>query len=93
MALVRVYCGLASAEPSREAFYQDAYAVVGARIGAQSLSGHLKIEVWARNLFNQRAWAVLNNTTLQPGFLGRPGSISGYVTDPRSVGVTLTGMW
>jgi outer membrane receptor protein involved in Fe transport len=74
----------ASAAPSAN-FTQDAYAVVGARIGAQSLSGNLKLEIWARNLFDQRSWSVLNSTTLQPG------SISGFVTDPRSFGVTLTG--
>lgn len=88
----RAYVG-ASADPARQDFYQDAYAVVGARIGAQTLNGNYKIEVWARNLFNQRAWSILNNTTLQPGFGGTPGSISGFVIDPRSVGVTLTGAW
>ena len=76
----------ASATPSAN-FSQDAYAVVGARIGVQSLSGHIRVEVWARNLFDQRAWSILNNTTLQPG------SISGFVIDPRSVGITLTGAW
>jgi outer membrane receptor protein involved in Fe transport len=88
----RAYVG-ASADPARQDFYQDAYAVVGARIGAQTLNGNYKIEVWARNLFNQRAWSILNNTTLQPGFGGMPGSISGFVIDPRSFGVTLTGAW
>lgn len=68
-------------------FSQDAYAVVGARAGVQTLDGHYRLEVWARNLFDQRSWSILNSTTLQPG------SISGYVTDPRSVGVTLTGAW
>jgi outer membrane receptor protein involved in Fe transport len=76
----------ASASPAGN-FRQEAYAVVGARIGAESLSGNIKVEVWARNLFDQRSWSVLNNTTLQPG------SISGFVTDPRTFGVTLTGMW
>ena len=61
--------------------------MVGARIGVQSLSGNIRIEAWARNLFDQRSWSVLNSTTLQPG------SISGFVIDPRSVGITLTGMW
>ena len=76
----------ASAMPSAN-FSQDAYAVVGARIGAETLDGHYRLEVWARNLFDQRSWSILNSTTLQPG------SISGFVTDPRSVGVTLTGAW
>ena len=76
----------ASATPSPN-FSQEAYAVVGARIGVQSLSGNIRIEAWARNLFDQRSWSVLNSTTLQPG------SISGFVIDPRSVGITLTGMW
>ena len=88
----RAYVG-ASAEPARLDFYQDFYAVVGARIGAQTLNGTYKIEVWARNLFDQRSWSILNNTTLQPGLPGRPGTISGFVIDPRSVGVTLTGAW
>jgi len=81
----RTYIG-ASADPSGN-FRQDAYAVVGARIGAQTLDGHYKLEVWARNLFDQRSWSVLNNTTLQPG------SISGFIIDPRTFGVTLTGAW
>lgn len=76
----------ASAMPSAN-FSQGAYAVVGARVGAQTLDGRYRFEVWARNLFDQRSWSILNSTTLQPG------SISGYVTDPRSVGVTLTGAW
>jgi outer membrane receptor protein involved in Fe transport len=85
----RAYVG-ASANPSPLPpldFRQDAYAVVGARMGAQSLSGNIKFEIWARNLFDQRSWSVLNNTTLQPG------SMSGFVTDPRSFGVTLTSVW
>jgi iron complex outermembrane receptor protein len=76
----------ASATPS-PSFSQDAYAVVGARIGAQAPAKNWRVEVWARNLFNQRAWSVLNSTTLQPG------SISGFVIDPRSAGVTATLAW
>jgi len=87
----KAYIG-ASAEPSGN-FYQDAYAVVGARIGAQSLSGNIRVEVWARNLFDQRSWSILNNTTLQPRTTSGPSSISGYVTDPRSFGMTLTTAW
>jgi outer membrane receptor protein involved in Fe transport len=68
-------------------FQQDAYAVFGMRIGVEAPNRNWRVEFWARNLFNQRAWSVLNNTTLQPG------SISGYVTDPRSVGVTATLAW
>jgi len=68
-------------------FRQDAYATIGARIGAETLNGRFKLEVWARNLLDQRSWSVLNNTTLQPG------SISGFVIDPRTFGVTLTGAW
>ncbi len=55
-------------------FSQDAYAVVGARIGAQTLDGHYRLEVWARNLFDQRSWSILNNTTLQPGIGSRASS-------------------
>lgn len=88
----RAYVG-ASADPARQDFYQDAYAVVGARIGAQTMSGNYRIEVWARNLFNQRSWSILNNTTLQPAIGSVPSTISGFVTDPRSFGVTLTGVW
>jgi iron complex outermembrane receptor protein len=76
----------ASATPSAN-FLQDAYAVFGARIGAEAIDRNWRIELWARNLFNQRAWSILNSTTLQPG------SISGYVTDPRSWGVTATLAW
>jgi outer membrane receptor protein involved in Fe transport len=77
----------ASARPDNDDFYQNSYAVVGARIGAQSMSGSIRLEVWARNLFDQRAWSILNNTTLQPG------SISGFVIEPRTIGVTLAGAW
>jgi outer membrane receptor protein involved in Fe transport len=76
----------ASATPSPN-FRQDRYAVVGARVGAEAPDRNWKIELWARNLFNQRAWSILNNTTLQPG------SISGFVSDPRSMGVTATLAW
>jgi iron complex outermembrane receptor protein len=76
----------ASAAPS-PSFIQDAYAVVGARIGAEAPDKNWRVEVWARNLFNQRAWSILNSTTLQPG------SISGFVIDPRSAGITATLAW
>lgn len=81
----KAYVG-ASGAPAGN-FNQDAYAVVGAQLGVQTLDGHYKLEVWARNLFDQRAWSILNNTTLQPG------SISGYIIDPRTFGITLTGAW
>src|SRR5262249_46687695 len=64
-------------------FLQDAYAVVGGRIGVEAPDRNWAVEIWARNLFNQRAWSILNSTTLQPG------SISGFVTDPRSFGATV----
>jgi len=66
---------------------QDAYALVGARIGVEAPNRNWTVELWARNLFNQRAWSILNNTTLQPG------SISGFVIDPRSFGATVTLAW
>jgi iron complex outermembrane receptor protein len=75
-----------SAAPSPN-FIQDAYATFGIRLGAEARVKNWRVEFWARNLFNQRAWSVLNNTTLQPG------SISGYVTDPRSMGITATLAW
>jgi outer membrane receptor protein involved in Fe transport len=68
-------------------YLQKAYAVVDARIGADAREDHWRFELWARNLLNQRAWSILNSTTLQPG------SISGYVTDPRSIGATATLFW
>ena len=68
-------------------FLQDPYAVVGARIGVKAPEGNWRIELWARNLFDQRAWSILNNTTLQPG------SVSGYVTDPRSWGIRAAFAW
>ncbi|HXI99619.1 MAG TPA: TonB-dependent receptor [Micropepsaceae bacterium] len=76
----------ASATPSPN-FLQDAYAVVGARIGAEAPDRNWRVELWARNLFNQQAWSILNSTTLQPG------SISGFVTGPRSMGITATLAW
>jgi outer membrane receptor protein involved in Fe transport len=75
-----------SAAPSPN-FFQGAYAVVGARLGVEARESHWRVEVWARNLFNQRGWALLNSTTLQPG------SISGFVTDARTAGVTATLFW
>jgi iron complex outermembrane receptor protein len=75
-----------SAAPSPN-YFQGAYAVVGARLGIEASESHWRVEVWARNLFNQRAWALLNSTTLQPG------SISGFVTDPRTAGVTASFFW
>src|SRR5215471_2027191 len=68
-------------------YVQDPYAVVGARLGVEGMEKHWRVELWARNLFNQRAWSILNATTLQPN------SISGFVTEPRSWGVTVTGRW
>jgi len=60
---------------------------VGARIGVKAPEGNWRVELWARNLFDQRAWSILNNTTLQPG------SVSGYVTDPRSWGIRAAFAW
>src|SRR5262249_9192766 len=37
---------------------QDAYAVVGARIGVEAPERSWRVELWARNLFNQRAWSI-----------------------------------
>ena len=68
-------------------FIQDAYALVGARVGVEAPDRAWRVELWARNLFDQRAWSILNSTTLQPG------SISGFVTDPRSFGATATLTW
>jgi len=76
----------ASATPS-SAFAQDPYAVVGARIGIETIARNWKVELWARNLFNRRAWSLLNATTLQPG------SVSGFVSEPRTWGATLTAAW
>jgi len=58
-----------------------------ARIGVATANERWRIEAWARNLFDQHAWSVLNATTLQPG------SVSGYVIDPRSWGVTVGYAW
>jgi iron complex outermembrane recepter protein len=68
-------------------FRQGAYAVVGARLTVAQLDGPWSIEFWTRNLFDQRAWTILYSTTLQPS------SISGYVLDSRSWGVTLAARW
>ena len=76
----------ASAMPSAD-FFQESYAVVGARTGLSGRGNNWRLEFWGRNIFNQRAWSILNNTTLQPG------SISGFVTDPRTLGITGTLIW
>lgn len=75
---------LATPSPS---FSQDSYAVVGARIGVSASDGSWILAFWGRNIFDKRAWSVLNSTTLQPG------SISGYVTDPQLLGATATMRW
>ncbi len=72
-----------SATPSPNVV-QGAYATAGARLGVESRDGNWRLEVWARNLFQKRAWSLLYNTTLQPG------SVSGFVIDPRTMGVTAT---
>ena len=76
----------ASATPTPD-FIQESYAVAGARIGVSGRDNHWRLEFWGRNIFNHRAWSILNNTTLQPG------SISGYVSDPRTLGLTGTLSW
>ena len=68
-------------------FIQESYAVVGARVGVSGRDDGGGLEVWDRNIFNHRAWSILNNTTLQPG------SIFGYVSDPRTLGITGTLSW
>ena len=68
-------------------FVQDPYALVDARFALGPPEGGWQIELWARNLFDQHAWSVLNNTTLQPG------SISGCVIEPRSYGITTSVKW
>jgi iron complex outermembrane receptor protein len=73
----------ASAMPSSD-FMQESYAVVGAKVGLSDGNNHWRLEFWGRNIFDQRAWSILNNTTLQPE------SISGYVTEPQTLGVTAT---
>ena len=76
----------ASATPSPD-FIQESYAVVGARAGLSGRANNWRLEFWGRNIFNQRAWSILNNTTLQPG------SISGFVSDPQTLGITGTLIW
>jgi iron complex outermembrane receptor protein len=75
-----------SATPS-PSFTQNAYALVGARLGVKALDSGWMLEAWGRNLFDTTAWSILNSTTLQPG------SISGYVTDPQTLGVSATVSW
>jgi len=72
-----------SGTPSPD-YMQNPYATVGARLGTGAEDGFWMVELWGRNLTDVRAWSILNSTTLQPG------SISGYVTDPRTIGLTLT---
>jgi iron complex outermembrane receptor protein len=76
----------ASAMPSPN-FDQNAYAVVGARMGISGIDDSWTLELWGRNIFDNRAWSVLNSTTLQPG------SISGNVTDPQLLGLGGTIRW
>ena len=68
-------------------FRQEAYAVAGTRLTIAQETGPWSLELWARNLFDQRAWSVLISTTLQPG------SVSGYVIEPRTFGATLRARW
>ena len=65
-------------------FMQSAYALFGARIGVGPQDKSWRLELWGRNLFDQRAWSILNNTLLQTG------SVSGFVIEPRTVGLTLS---
>jgi outer membrane receptor protein involved in Fe transport len=66
---------------------QGAYATTDARLTLAPRNSPWSVEFWVRNLFDRHAWSVLNNTTLQPG------SISGYVIDPRSFGATARMNW
>jgi outer membrane receptor protein involved in Fe transport len=70
----------ASATPTDQ-FSQAAYATVGARIGVMTRDEGWRLDFWGRNIFDKRAWSILNSTTLQPG------SISGYVADPQTFGI------
>ena len=65
-------------------FMQDAYAVFGGRLVLASTDGAWDIALWSRNLFDQKAWTIESNTTFQPG------SITGFVIEPRSFGVSLS---
>jgi iron complex outermembrane receptor protein len=75
-----------SATPSRN-FRQAAYAIAGGRVRLMADGGTWEVDIWARNLFDQKAWSILNSTTLQPG------SISGYIVDGRRWGASATARW
>lgn len=64
-------------------YFQDGYALVNARIGIGDIDDHLSVELWARNLTNNRVWTGLYQGTAQAG------SIQSFVNEPRFYGATL----
>lgn len=68
-------------------YFQDAYAIVNARIGLGSIDERWTLELWGRNLFDEAAWTQLVPATLQSG------AIYGYLNEPRLYGVTLRSRW
>lgn len=68
---------------------QGAFSLVNARIGVESPDG-LKLELWARNLFD-KDWVTLFFGTpgVGGGIPGRAGSYSGFLGEPRMYGARI----
>jgi iron complex outermembrane receptor protein len=62
---------------------EDATNIINGSIGLASPEGNWMLQLWARNLFNEKY--------LQGNFesVGQPGSLNGYPGDPRTYGLTL----
>jgi iron complex outermembrane receptor protein len=65
------------------------YDVVNLRVGAASADGALRIELWARNLFN-RDYVIIRG---YGSSAFSPGSIYESIGDPRTYGVSFTYKW
>lgn len=62
---------------------QDGFALVGASTGIGDIDGAWSLQLWARNLLNEKYVLDTFNATI-PG-----GSLNAYVGDPRTYGITL----
>lgn len=68
-------------------YVQEGYTTVNARIGLGASDERWTLELWGRNLFDRAAW-----TQLQPAPF-QPGTVYGYLNEPRLYGMTLRGQW
>lgn len=63
--------------------FQDGFALVGASAGIGDIDGAWSLQLWSRNLLNEKYVLDTFNSTI-PG-----GSLNAYVGDPRTYGLTL----